>query len=51
MNEKMVKVSGYTHDLLIKMKESAKKESKRDSLGSIVDRLVEDEYRRAEEKS
>jgi hypothetical protein len=51
MNEKMVKVSGHTHKLLVEMKEESKKENKRDSIGSIVDRLVEDEHRRAKEKS
>lgn len=51
MNEKLVKISGYTHKQLVELKEKARKEEKRDSIGLIVERLVDNEYRRISQES
>ena len=50
MNAKMIKVSGYTHNLLKKIKALSDHQEKRESLGSIVDRLVDNEYKRIEKQ-
>ena len=50
MNERTIKISGFAHQQLLKLKEQAKKEQKRDNIGSIVERLVNNEYKRAAKK-
>lgn len=45
----VVVISPHTRTMLNALKNSAHKQGKRETLGGIVDRLVEDEYKRIEQ--
>ena len=49
--QKIVVISPLTRTMLGKIKTASNQQGKRETLGGIVERLVEDEYKRIEKKA